>query len=101
MDKTAKERMRRHRNKKRNETPNNVTVSPDSVTQSPDSVTAGVTVLSDGQVLDRANRPVADLTLWPGWKIEALKRCNQADKMKPLMGYEALEVAKEMQEVTR
>ena len=36
MDKTAKERMQRYRNKKRNES---VTVSPDSVTESVHSVT--------------------------------------------------------------
>jgi len=41
-------------------------------------------VLSDGQVLDRANPPKADLTLWPGNKIEALRRCT--GQMKPLMG---------------
>ena len=41
MDKTAAERMKRYRNKKRNET---VTESPQSVTESVDSVTADVTV---------------------------------------------------------
>ena len=40
--------------------------------------------LSDGQILDRANPSRPDLTLWPGWRINALKRCN--GKMKPLKG---------------
>ena len=31
--------------------------------------------LSDG-VLDRANPPKPDLTLWPGWKIQALRNCT-------------------------
>jgi len=56
-------------------------------------------VLSDGQVLDRASPPIADLTL-PGWKIEALRRCNQADRMVPLKSG-ALGKLKEMLEVTR
>ena len=42
-------------------------------------------ILSDGQRLDRAHPPKADLTLWPGWRIRALRACNEADKMKPLM----------------
>ena len=42
--------------------------------------------LSDGQILDRANQPKPDLTLWPGWKIVAMRNCNEADKMKPLKG---------------
>jgi len=42
--------------------------------------------LSDGQILDRANPPRPDLTLWPGWKIVAMRNCNEADKMKPLKG---------------
>ena len=49
-------------------------------------------VLSDGQVLDRANPPKADLTLLPGWRIEALRRCN--GKMMPLVGN--LETAREV-----
>ena len=51
-------------------------------------------VLSDEQVLDRANQPKADLTLWSGWRIEALRRCNEADKMRPLKGRVALKELK-------
>lgn len=42
--------------------------------------------LSDGQVLDRAQMPKGDVTLWPGWRIEALRRCNLANEMVPLKG---------------
>lgn len=51
----------------------------------------GVTIiLSDGQVYDRANPPKADLTLWSGVKISAMRRCNEAEKMVPLMGQSKL-----------
>ena len=49
--------------------------------------------LNDG-ILDRANQPKADLTLWSGWRIEALRRCNEADQMRPLKGRGALKELK-------
>ena len=105
MDKTAKERMRRYRNKKRNETVKDVTVSVTKEGVTGQGVTQDGTyfkdemvpalgslperprylILSDGQRLDRAHSPKADITLWPGWRIEALRACNRADQMKPLM----------------
>ena len=39
-------------------------------------------ILSDGQVL--RERPQGDITLWSGWKINAIRNCNRADKMSPL-----------------
>ena len=40
--------------------------------------------LSDRQVLDRANQPQAEPM--SGWKIQAMKRCNESINLKPLHG---------------
>jgi len=42
--------------------------------------------LSDEQVLDRANQPKPDWTLWAGWKIQAMRRCT--GDFTPLKGRE-------------
>ena len=97
MDKTAKERMRRYRNRK-GVTKEGVTgektggVTEDGIKDGIEMVPAvGILperarflTLSDNQVLDRAHPPKPDPT--PGWKIQAMRNCNRAYQMRPLMG---------------
>ena len=111
MDKTAKDRMKRYRNKKRNggvtQSPESVTVSPESVTESVDSVTADVTqkvwFTAEGShpvlkwLIDPEKRKKMELI------VESLKKHNQLHNVSLGCGKHSLplDIVGEMLECTR
>lgn len=97
MDKTAKERMRRYRNKQRN---GDVTVSPESVTRAVEGVTPDVT----------AEHPVMKYLIDPDKRkkmeaiVQSLKEHHQLKNVYlgyPNLGGIPLDIVGEMLEVTQ